>query len=150
NNQNSENPVGSFEGHAHPIQRGRTNQFDLTLLDQRVKHLRSTKQRFAGAEDVFSETAAELFGLWPRICFVDEVGKAKELSHRIVQRDVEISRIHQLRDGSVNRAIELVQVFGWSGFFGDAIERRTERLRPLLICDVAVYNVGGDLLTCDT
>src|SRR5437016_11020232 len=64
NNQNSEDPVGSFEGHAHPIQRGRTNQFDLTLLDQRVKHLRSTKQRFAGAEDVFRETAAELFGLW--------------------------------------------------------------------------------------
>src|SRR5207244_8710089 len=107
NHQISENPVGSFEGHAHPIQRGRTNQFDLTLLDQRVKHLRGTKQRFAGAEDVFSETAAELFGRWPRICFIDEVRKAEQLSYRIVQSDIKISRVHQLRDRSVNRAIEL-------------------------------------------
>src|SRR3989442_14129130 len=84
NNQNCENPVGSFEGHAHPIQRGRTNQFGLTLLDQRVKHLRSTKQRFAAADDVFSETAAELFGRSPRIWLIDEVRHAEQLSYRIV------------------------------------------------------------------
>jgi len=69
NNQNSEDPVGSLRRTPIPIQRGAPINSTSPCLDQRVKRASEYKARFAGAEDVFSETAAELFGLWPRICF---------------------------------------------------------------------------------
>ena len=83
-------------------------------------------------------------GVGSGIGFIDEIRKAQQLRLRIVERDVEVSRIHQLADDVVNGGIKLLQILGRLAAGGDGVKSGVQFLGALLIGDVAIGRVGSD------
>src|SRR6266550_2050080 len=75
--------------------------------------------------------------------------KAEQPACRVVESDIEVSGIHQFADNSVYCSVELLQIFGRTGLFRDAIEGRAKRFRTLLLRYIAIKNINRDLLPAD-
>ena len=60
---------------------------------------------------------------------VDPVGVVDQLPLLVVERDVEVVRVHQLADDGVHRPVELLQVLRRARELGDAVQRGLHLLR---------------------
>ena len=113
------------------------DQLDLALLDQLERPFVRQQLRLAGPQHVGGcpPRLPAAKGI-PRvrvgnvgIDLVDVIGEADQLPLLVVERDVEVVRVHQLADDGVHRPVELLQVLRRARELGDAVERGLHLLR---------------------
>ena len=141
NHQCPESMTVDLERNPHPVEGTRSIARHFAAVLHGLQHFGRGQQGLARADEIVGQSAAQLFGRWRGILFVDEIRKTEQLGGGIVERDVEIPRVHQLIDNGVHSGEKLLQVVGAAALLGDAIERRTERFHPLAVGDVAVAGV---------
>ena len=147
--QNAESCIAGFQRNSQPIQRRRANQLGLSAFHQFGKNLRSAHQRLTASQHVLGKPLTQLSRRRPALPFILEIRKAERLGQRIVQRNIEIARVHKLAHNAVHRGIKLLQIVIRTVFLGDAIERRMQRLCPFLFRYIAIQHAHRDLFAVD-
>src|SRR5208283_312473 len=144
--QRSQRGRAAFQRNSQPVQRWSPNQFHFSGANQFLKHGRRRQQRLARSHYVLRKAAPDPLGSRRRIHFIYEIREGQQLRLRVVKRDVQIARIHQLPDDVVKRGIELLQILGRLAARRDRIQRGVQCLGPLLFGDVAIAGVRSDRL----
>ena len=134
--EDAEGLPAAFQRDAEPRHGVRAHQLDLAALEHRREVLVEGEQRLAGAQDVGGQPVARRHGLGRGVDLVHAVGVRDQVGVRVVQRDVEVLRVHELADDGVDRPVELVDVLGRARRRRDAVERRLQLLGPLALRDV--------------
>ena len=75
---------------------------------------------------------------------VHKIGKTEQFGGAVVDRDIEIPRMHQLVDNAMQCREELLQVVRAAALLRHAIERLTEGLHTPAVRDVVVPCVKTD------
>ena len=129
--------VAGLERDSDPVHRRRADGGDLAAIVQLLEHVRCGEERVPSAQNVCSEAVTDRKVNRLRIVLIDEVGEVDDAALRIDFGDVEVRRVHQLRDRLVNRGVEVVEVLRLAAELRDAEERRLQPLCALRFGDVA-------------
>src|SRR5437899_12809699 len=100
----------ALQGNTQQFQRRSADQFHFAAPHQFLKDRRCRQQRLAGSQDVFRQTASQRLWGGGGVLFIDEVGKAQQLRLRIIERDIEVARVHQLTDDVMNGGEKLLHI----------------------------------------
>ena len=142
--QHSNAVRAALQRNTQPVDRWSADQLHFAAPHQFLKNGWCRQQGFARAQNIFGQAAAQRLWSGSRIFFIDEVGKAQQLRLRIVERDIEVARIHQLADDVVNGGKKLLQIFGRLAARRDGIQGGVQFLGALLFGDVAIGGVGSN------
>ncbi len=133
--------VVDFERNAHPVEGAGSVARHFAAVLHGLQHFGSRQQRFSCANEIVGQSAAQLLRRGRGILLIDEIRESEQIGGRIIERDVEVPRVHQLIDNAVHGGEELLQIVSAAALFGDPVERRTQRLHPLAIGDVVVSGI---------
>jgi hypothetical protein len=122
---------------AKPL-RGRVARGDVlaALADDRDDLLGGGPQRLAAVDDVFGQAVARRPGRRMRRGLVDEVGEREDRTLVVEQRDVEISRGHQVGDDAVELRQQRRQVVAAEHRLRNGVDRGLDLVAPDALGDV--------------
>ena len=130
-------PAAGFERYAEPACGIDADKLDFASPAKVGKDFRRCEEGFAGAKDVAGERFAGPHRREVGLLLIGVVGEGEHIGRGIVQRDVEVSRGHELADDEVDRAVQVFKLLDGLRRFGDAIDCFLEHRGAASFCDIA-------------
>ncbi len=90
---------------------------------------------------IIRQSSSQLLRTRRGVLLVHKIRKTQQLRRGVVERDVEVPRVHQLVHNAVHGGEKLLQIVGAAALLGDPVQRRTQRLHPPAVGNVVVSGV---------